>query len=86
MPRTDREQWYVAIIREETTRLREVLPLATRNYIQSCTEQETDSYFGDFWVEVHRPAGAAFENETVANCIDREIICIERVLRRALGA
>lgn len=86
MFQADQEQWYVAVIREETQRLRHKIPHTVRNEVQAITEKETDSYFGDFWLELWREPGSGFENETISNTTERELMCIERVLRRALAA
>lgn len=79
-------QWYISVIREETVRIRDKLPPSLRNRIRSATAEETDSYFGDLWVELWRPFGHDFDMETISHASDRELMCIERVLRRALGA
>ncbi|KAK3298154.1 uncharacterized protein B0H64DRAFT_414995 [Chaetomium fimeti] len=76
-------EWYVAVVREETTRYVHRKHIVERNEIQraSCY---TSLYFGYIWYEMGLPTGKELDNlslHAVARC---ELAVIERAIRRAL--
>lgn len=76
-------EWYVAIIREETTRQLHRMHLAERTEIQR-TSCYTSLYFGYIWYEIGLPTGKELGNLTLHEVARCELAVIERVLRRAL--
>lgn len=75
-------QWYIAIIREETTRLVNSLSLGERDRILR-RGQETAGYFGYFWLECNLPSGPAFDNITLAQLSSIEFAALDRIFARA---
>ncbi|KAK4143549.1 uncharacterized protein C8A04DRAFT_37349 [Dichotomopilus funicola] len=78
-------EWYVAIIREETTRQLHRMHLVERAEIQR-TSCYTSLYFGYIWYEIGLPTGKELGNLTLHEVARCELAVIERVLRRAFPA
>ncbi|KAF4978839.1 hypothetical protein FZEAL_4841 [Fusarium zealandicum] len=76
--------WYIRIIREQTTRDVLVRPISERTAIQE-TLKDTDDYWGYFYHEVAYAQGPQFDTMTLGQCAYAEFSAIERVLARALG-
>ncbi|RSL57059.1 hypothetical protein CEP54_008477 [Fusarium duplospermum] len=76
--------WYIRIIREQSTRDVLVLPISERTAIQE-TLKETDDYWGYFFQEVGYIQGPEFDFLTLKQCAVMEFSAIERLLTRALG-
>ncbi|AEO64981.1 uncharacterized protein THITE_37843 [Thermothielavioides terrestris NRRL 8126] len=74
-------EWYIAVIREETTRYIHSKSAAERNEIQrkACF---TSLYFGYIWCETNLPVGKALENLTLAKVARQELCALQQVLRR----
>jgi hypothetical protein len=77
-------QYYIAVIREESTRLVNSLPLNSRATVAR-HGNDTDPYFGFFWWELQYPRGAEFDNMTLAAAALQEYTVIERILTRAFA-
>ena len=75
-------EWYIAIIREETTRYIHNKQLVERTEIQR-TSCYTSLYFGYAWYEIGLPTGRDLDNITLHAVARRELAVIERILRRA---
>ncbi|GKT46066.1 uncharacterized protein ColSpa_06247 [Colletotrichum spaethianum] len=76
-------EWYVAIIREETSRFLEMQSFQDK--VQTRTVgNETDAYFGFFWRELNHPAGPDFDRMTLAQLAMHEYQTMESIIRRAL--
>lgn len=75
-------QWYVAVIREQSSRDILSLPLRERAELQHQAEQ-TDMYWGYFWSEVGYVMGPQFDDLTLAEAAKLEFAAIERILNRA---
>ncbi|KAK4153719.1 hypothetical protein C8A00DRAFT_15075 [Chaetomidium leptoderma] len=78
-------EWYIAIIREETTRYIHRNHIVERNEIQR-TSCYTSLYLGYFWYEVGLPTGKELDNLSLHAVARRELATIERAFRRALPA
>ncbi|KAM6524105.1 hypothetical protein FSOLCH5_004709 [Fusarium solani] len=76
--------WYIRIIREQSTRDVLVRPISERTAIQE-TLKETDEYWGYFFQEVGYAQGPEFDIMTLKQCAFMEFSAIERLLTRALG-
>jgi hypothetical protein len=76
-------EWYIAVIREETTRYVQSKHIVERNEIQR-TSYYTSLYFGFIWYEIGLPAGKELDNLSLHEVARRELAIIERALRRAL--
>ncbi|KAI0012034.1 hypothetical protein F4779DRAFT_635121 [Xylariaceae sp. FL0662B] len=76
-------EFYIALIREETTRAVEQAHIGRKHELQQKLA-ETNGYWGYFWCEVDYPSGAAFDNMTLADAAAREYAAIEKILRRAV--
>ncbi|KAI8683309.1 hypothetical protein NCS56_00455200 [Fusarium sp. Ph1] len=76
--------WYIRIIREQSTRDVLVRPISERTAIQE-TLKETDEYWGYFFQEVGYTQGPEFDIMTLKQCAFMEFSAIERLLTRALG-
>jgi hypothetical protein len=75
-------EWYIAIIREETTRNIFRESVAQRNEIQA-KACNTDLYFGYLWYEMNLPTGKEFDQITLRELARREVAAMERIFRRA---
>ncbi|PNP41661.1 hypothetical protein TGAMA5MH_06448 [Trichoderma gamsii] len=78
----DLVEWYVAVIREQSSRDILSLPLRERAELQHQAEQ-TDMYWGYFWSEVGYVMGPQFDDLTLAEAAKLEFAAIERILNRA---
>ncbi|GFP53045.1 hypothetical protein TASIC1_0002022900 [Trichoderma asperellum] len=78
----DLVEWYVAVIREQSSRDILSLPLRERAELQHQAEQ-TDMYWGYFWSEVGYVMGPQFDDLTLAEAAKLEFAAIERILTRA---
>ncbi len=78
-------EWYIAIIREETTRYIHSKHLVERVEIQR-TSCYTSLYFGYIWYEIGLPSGKELDNLTLHAVARHEMAVIERALRRAFPA
>lgn len=76
-------EWYIAIIREETTRYVNRMSIGERNKIEAAT-RGTSRYFGYLGFEIGYPQGPSFDNMTIHQAAALELDAIERVLHRAL--
>ncbi|KAI0162247.1 hypothetical protein GGR57DRAFT_489944 [Xylariaceae sp. FL1272] len=75
--------YYIALIREETTRVKDSLPMSQRKVLEKKTTPIME-YFGYLWVELDLPRGPEFDNMTLRQIMKLEWDAIERVIRRAL--
>lgn len=77
------EQWYIAVIREQTQR-----DMLTRQHSERTILQErsleTDMYWGYFWTELGYSFGPAFDHMTLSQAAHAEFSAVERILARAL--
>ncbi|KAM0415730.1 hypothetical protein ACHAPT_013315 [Fusarium lateritium] len=76
--------WYIRILREQSTRDVLVRPITERTAIQE-TIKDTDEYWGYFFQEVGYTQGPHFDFTTLKQCAILEFTAIERLLTRALG-
>ncbi|KAI1495808.1 hypothetical protein F5X99DRAFT_402332 [Biscogniauxia marginata] len=81
--KTSSLQYYIAIIREETTRTVDSLNIGQKIAFQNRADS-TDRYFGYLWAEIDFPVGPTFDNMTLAEINQRELQAIDRILRRAI--
>ncbi|KAK7754587.1 hypothetical protein SLS62_003370 [Diatrype stigma] len=77
-------EYYIALIREETQRVVDELPMGERQEIQKMAES-TNGYWGYFWREINYPKGPAFDNMTLAEAARRELNTIDAILQRAVA-
>ncbi|KAK4248716.1 hypothetical protein C7999DRAFT_13368 [Corynascus novoguineensis] len=75
-------EWYIAVVREETTRYVQRKHLVERNEILR-TACYTSLYFGFIWYELGLPTGKDLDNLTLRQAAQCELAVIERALRRA---
>lgn len=76
-------QWYIAVIRGETTRYLEMQSFQEK--CQTCAIGEaTDGYFGFFWRELNLRVGPEFDHMTLATLAMHEYQTLEAIIRRAL--
>ncbi|KAJ4018010.1 hypothetical protein NW752_001920 [Fusarium irregulare] len=80
----DLVDWYIRLIREQTTRDILVRPIHERTSIQE-TLKDTDDYWGYFYYEVSYVQGPQFDEMSLGHCAYLELSAIERILGRALG-
>ncbi|TLD22150.1 hypothetical protein PspLS_08094 [Pyricularia sp. CBS 133598] len=80
----DMIEYYIAIIREETTRLANSLPLKERTLVTSYG-RDTDLYFGYLWWELQLPRNDRFDGMTLAEAAALEYAVMERIICRAFG-
>ncbi|KAL4721893.1 hypothetical protein ACLX1H_011085 [Fusarium chlamydosporum] len=80
----DLVDWYIRLIREQTTRDVLVRPIHERTSIQE-TLKATDDYWGYFYHEVNYIQGPQFDEMSLGQCAYLELSAIERILGRALG-
>jgi hypothetical protein len=78
-------EWYIAILREETTRYIHSKHIVERTEIQR-TSCYTSLYFGYLWYESGLPTGKDLDNLTLHAVARHELAVIERALRRAFPA
>lgn len=78
------EQWYIAIVREQTNKDHVARPLRERVEIET-RSRTTDTYWGYFWVEVAYQLGPSFDDTTLDQAAHMELAAIERILSRALA-
>ncbi|GKU04072.1 hypothetical protein FLAG1_06586 [Fusarium langsethiae] len=76
--------WYIRLIREQTTRDVLIRPIHERTSIQE-TLKDTDDYWGYFYHEVNYVQGPQFDEMSLGRCAYLELSAIERILGRALG-
>jgi hypothetical protein len=74
-------QWYISIIREQSSRDTMAQPLKERTAIQEKSE-DTDMYWGYFWAEVGYTMGPQFDTMTLAQAAHAELAAVERILGR----
>lgn len=74
-------EWYIAVVREETTRYVQRKHLNERNEILR-TACYTSLYFGFIWYELGLPTGKDLDNLTLRQAAQCELAVIERALRR----
>lgn len=79
-------EWYIAIIREETERFVNSMPVTERTKVEATHAKIKSHYFGYLWHEIGFPSGQAFDELTLRQAADMELDAIERVLKRALPA
>ncbi|RYP49431.1 hypothetical protein DL768_004876 [Monosporascus sp. mg162] len=77
-------EYYIALVREETQRRVDEMPISEKQRIQEIS-QGTDEYWGYFWLELDYPVGPAFDDMTLAEAARRELSTIEAILRRAVS-
>jgi len=75
-------KWYIAIIREQTEREVNALPISRRAVIQKEHEIE-DGYFGYLWYFNNWPVGPEFDNLTLAGAAMLETQVIENIISHA---
>ncbi|ENH71112.1 hypothetical protein FOC1_g10008485 [Fusarium oxysporum f. sp. cubense race 1] len=80
----DLAEWYIRLIREQSTRDVLTRPIHERTVIQE-TLKETDEYWGYFFNEVKYIQGPQFDQMTLGQCAYLELSAIERILGRALS-
>ncbi|KAF5021814.1 hypothetical protein F66182_6140 [Fusarium sp. NRRL 66182] len=76
--------WYVRIIREQSTRDVLIRPIHERTAIQESLK-DTDDYWGYFYKEVGYTQGPHFDSMSLGHCAYLEFSAIERILARALS-
>jgi hypothetical protein len=76
-------EWYIAMIREETTRYIHRKHIVERNEIQR-TSCYTSLYFGYIWYEIGLPTGRELDNLSLHEVARCELAIMERALCRAL--
>lgn len=77
-------QYYIALVREETSRCAASSPLTERAELQR-RAQDTDDYWGFFWHELGLRPGQQLDSLTLGQMAHMELAALERVIRRALG-
>ncbi|KAK3905536.1 hypothetical protein C8A05DRAFT_12655 [Staphylotrichum tortipilum] len=76
-------EWYISLIREETTRYVHGRHIVERNEIQR-TGHYTSLYFGYIWYEIGLPRGKELDNLSLHDLALREMEIIERIISRAI--
>ncbi|ORY67469.1 uncharacterized protein BCR38DRAFT_510403 [Pseudomassariella vexata] len=74
-------EYYIAIIREETTRAFATLSIREK---QSLYSRGNNGYWGFFWREIAFPTGETFDELTLAEAAEMEWDTIDRIIRRAV--
>lgn len=78
-------EWYIAIIREETTRFVNLKPFSERTEIlNKATKMESNGYFGFLWHEIGFPIGVEYDNMTLKHAMEKEMRAVEESIKRAL--
>ncbi|KAB5559811.1 hypothetical protein GE09DRAFT_1220480 [Coniochaeta sp. 2T2.1] len=75
--------YYIALIREETTRMVDALPPMLRRQVRA-KASDTDPFFGFFWAVAGFPSGDEFDSMSLHKCSALELNAIDTVLGRAL--
>ncbi|KAL2020497.1 hypothetical protein VTK56DRAFT_8382 [Thermocarpiscus australiensis] len=75
-------EWYIAVIREETTRFVDRQPLSLRAQILA-RASGSSLYFGYLWYEIGLPTGKELDKMTLREVAHLELAAMERALRRA---
>ncbi len=81
---TPAQQYYIAIIREETCRAVDELPISEKQRIQQLGSN-TSGYWGYFWHELAYPVGPEFDGMTLAEAARRELDTVDAILCRAVN-
>ncbi|KAI0201851.1 hypothetical protein F4808DRAFT_469166 [Astrocystis sublimbata] len=76
-------EWYIAVIRDETTRVVQSLDIPRRMPLENMS-QHLDGYWGFFWAEANFPVGPEWDNLSLAECSRREWRAIEQIITRAV--
>ncbi|KAM4061229.1 RNA recognition, RNP-1 [Hirsutella rhossiliensis] len=76
-------EWYVSVIREQTSRDMLGLSHSSRTDLQE-KGQQTDMHWGYFWAELGHSFGPQFDQMTLAQVAHAEFSAVERILSRAL--
>ncbi|KAI1433690.1 hypothetical protein GGR50DRAFT_705123 [Xylaria sp. CBS 124048] len=76
-------EFYIALIRAETTRVVEKLSLAHRMALRG-NVQNQDGYWGFYWAEVDFPTGKVWDDMSLAECYKEENRAICQILTRAV--
>ncbi|KAJ8117002.1 hypothetical protein ONZ43_g4307 [Nemania bipapillata] len=76
-------EWYIAVIRAETTRVVQSLEISQRMPLCNMMEH-IDGYWGFFWAEANFPVGRVWDNMSLAECSRLEWRAIERIITRAI--
>ncbi|TRX98447.1 hypothetical protein FHL15_000521 [Xylaria flabelliformis] len=79
-------EWYIAVIRAETTRVVQSLDISQRMPLQGMMQgpKGIDGYWGFFWAEANFPVGRDWDNISLAECSRLEWQAIERIITRAI--
>ncbi|KAK4161455.1 hypothetical protein QBC43DRAFT_302973 [Cladorrhinum sp. PSN259] len=75
--------WFIAFIREETTKRLAALSLLERNDLERKASSTSD-YFGYLWAELDLPQGDEFDAMTLRELAERELNTIRSILARVL--
>lgn len=79
-----RQQYYIAIIREETTQTVEDMSIQAKAELAKLAS-DTDGYWGYFWREVGYSIGPEFDRLSLAEAANKEWAAMDHILRRALS-
>ena len=79
-------EWYVALVREQTTRAVHGMAIAERTPVEDAGKRLSNLYWGYMFHEVGFPRGRGYDRMTLAQAARMELDAIERVLRAALRA
>ncbi|KAK3396161.1 hypothetical protein B0T20DRAFT_501403 [Sordaria brevicollis] len=78
-------EWYIAIIREETTRFVYLKPISERtDILEKATKMDNNGYFGFLWHEIGFPTGEEYDKMTLKQAMEKEMRAIEESIKRAL--
>ena len=78
-------EWYIAIIREETTRFVNLKAVSERTeIINKATKMDSNGYFGFLWHEIGFPTGDEYDNMTLKQAMEKEMRAVEESIKRAL--
>ncbi|KAK3948056.1 hypothetical protein QBC32DRAFT_382225 [Pseudoneurospora amorphoporcata] len=78
-------EWYIAIIREETTRFVNLKAVSERTeIINKATKMDSNGYFGFLWHEIGFPTGGEYDNMTLKQAMEKEMRAVEESIKRAL--
>ena len=78
-------EWYIAIIREETTRFVHLKPVSERTDIMNkANKMDNNGYFGFLWHAIGFPTGEEYDNMTLKQAMEKEMGAIEDSIKRAL--
>ncbi|KAK3695588.1 hypothetical protein B0T22DRAFT_438552 [Podospora appendiculata] len=76
-------EWYISVIREETTRFVNRKPISERSSIEAMNKTGANDYFGYLWYKIGFPSGKQFDDMSLQAACALELGAIERVLQRA---